>query len=378
MKSRVFPLVKKETLHILRDARSLYLALGVPILLLVLFGFAITFDVENISVSVVDLDHSSLSRELISRLTSAPQFDLHSVLNGYTGVDRLMLEGKVKVVLGIPASYSKKLSRGEDVKIQLLVDGSDNNTALVSMAYLSGLLQKFSADLMQDNIDRQGPSSGMKIPPVELKARIWYNPDLRSASFIVPGLIAVVMMIVSAMMTSLTIAREWERGTMEQLMATPARPREIILGKITPYYFLGLLQTSMVIVVGRFLFGVPLKGNLFFLFCMISVFLACGLGIGLLISVVTRSQQLAFMLSILFTMLPSFLLSGFVFPISSMPPIIQFFTYLVPARYFLVILRGIFLKANGLEVLWPQAAALVIFALVIILACARKMKLRLE
>jgi ABC-2 type transport system permease protein len=194
----------------------------------------------------------------------------------------------------------------------------------------------------------------------------------------VPGLIAVVMMILAAMSTSLTIAREWEIGTMEQLIVTPAKPREIIVGKLTPYFFLGMIQISLVVLVGTLLFNVPLKGNIFFLFCVSGVFLICGLGMGLFISTMTRSQQLAFMFSILLTLLPSFLLSGFIFPISSMPRIIQFVTYLVPAKYFLIVLRGIFLKGTGLAILWPEVVSLFAFASLILLACAKRLRLSLE
>jgi len=288
------------------------------------------------------------------------------------------IKGKVKIILIIPHHFSRDLSQGKDAPLQLLIDGSDNNTAQIALGYISRIVQIFSLNIILEKLNKQGAILNVDIPPIDVRPRIWYNPDLRSTNFIVPGLIAVVMMILAAMSTSLTIAREWEIGTMEQLIATPAKPHEIIVGKLMPYFFLGIIQISLVVLVGTLLFNVPLKGNIFFLFCVSGVFLICGLGIGLFISTITRSQQLAFMLSMLLTFLPSFLLSGFIFPISSMPQIIQFFTYLVPAKYFLIVLRGIFLKGTGLGTLWPEVVSLFIFASLILLACAKRLRLSLE
>lgn len=378
MKGRIIPLVRKETLHILRDPRSLYLALGMPLILLVLFGFAVTLDVKNVPVGVVDQDNSSLSRDLISRFISNPTFELRHYSLAYSPIDQLLNQEKVKIILAIPPSFSQRISHNQNVPVQLLVDGSDNNTALIALGYASKIVQHFSTQLLRKKLKSQGSTNGEVVLPVEAQPRVWFNPDLNSTHFIVPGLIAVVMMVISAMMTSLTLAREWETGTMEQLMVTPARTHEIILGKLIPYYFLGLAQMIMVTLTGILLFRVPFRGSVIFLFLAATLFLICGLGIGLFISTVTRSQQLAFMISMLVTLLPSFLLSGFVFPISSMPQIIQLFTYLVPARYIMVVLRGIFLKGVGLGILWPQVLALFIFASAIILGCAKRMRLQLE
>jgi ABC-2 type transport system permease protein len=378
MKSRIIPLARKETLHILRDPRSLYLALVLPIILLILFGYAITFDVKHIPVAIVDQDSSSLSRDFISQVKGSEYLDLVYLSNSSSGLESLLDKGKVKIILIIPARFSRDLSKGIDAPLQFLIDGSDNNTAQIALGYVTGIVQIFSAKIILEKSNEQGVALQTGSPPLEVKPRIWYNPDLRSTIFIVPGLIAVVMMILAAMSTSLTIAREWEIGTMEQLIATPAKPHEIIIGKLIPYFFLGIIQISLVTLVGILLFNVPFKGNIFFLFCVSAVFLICGLGIGLLISTLTRSQQLAFMFSLLLTLLPSFLLSGFVFPISSMPRIIQFFTYLVPAKYFLVVLRGIFLKGTGLGILWPEVVSLMAFASLVLLACAKRLRLSLE
>jgi ABC-2 type transport system permease protein len=304
--------------------------------------------------------------------------DLIYLSNSYAGVESLLDKGKVKIILVIPHRFSRDLSKGKDTPLQLLIDGSDNNTAQIGLGYVSRIVQIFSANIIIEKLNKQGAILQTGSLPIDVEPRIWYNPDLRSTNFIVPGLIAVVMMILAAMSTSLTIAREWEIGTMEQLIVTPAKPREIIVGKLTPYFFLGMIQISLVVLVGTLLFNVPLKGNIFFLFCVSGVFLICGLGMGLFISTMTRSQQLAFMFSILLTLLPSFLLSGFIFPISSMPRIIQFVTYLVPAKYFLIVLRGIFLKGTGLAILWPEVVSLFAFASLILLACAKRLRLSLE
>jgi ABC-2 type transport system permease protein len=378
MKNRIVPLARKEILHILRDPRSLYGSLVMPIVLLILFGYAITFDVKHIPLAVVDQDHSSLGRELISRMEGSAYFDLRRLSSSSTAVGKLLDESEVKAIIVIPKNFSRDLSKAQDSTLQLLIDGSDNNTAQVALGYISSLVQTFSSNIILEKLNRQGASFQGGIPPIDIKPSVWYNPDLRSTNFIVPGIIAVVMMVLASISSSLTIAREWETGTMEQLISTPAKPLEITIGKLLPYFFLGFVQISLVILVGTLVFKVPLKGNILFLFCTAAVFLVCGSGIGLLISTITRSQQLAYMFSILFTLLPSFILSGFIFPISSMPRIIQFFTYLVPARYFLIILRGIFLKGNGILILWPQTLALLVFASVIVFACAKRLRLSLE
>jgi len=378
VRNRIFPLTRKEVLHILRDPRSLYLAIILPIILLILFGYAITFDVRHIPIGIVDEDNSFLSRELISRLEGSEYFDLLYIMSPSTEFEKLLDEGKVKVLLVIPKNFSRDIQQEKDTPLQLLIDGSDNNTAQIALGYTSGIILDFSSNILLERLDKQGALLKPGIPPIDIRPTVWYNSDLRSENFIVPGLIAVVMIILAAMSTSLTIAREWETGTMEQLISTPAKPLEIIIGKLLPYFFLGLIQISFVILIGTFIFKVPLRGNIFYLFCVSGVFLVCGSGIGLLISAATRSQQLAFMLSIIFTLLPSFILSGFIFPISSMPRIIQLFTYLVPAKYFLIIIRGIFLKGNGLATLWPETLSLVVLALILVLACSRRLKLSLE
>jgi ABC-2 type transport system permease protein len=378
MTNRIIPLMKKEAIHIWRDPRSLYMALGLPTVLLILFGYAITFDIRHIRMGIIDQDGSPPSRELISRVKSSDYFSLVHLSSDASGAERLLDEGRVRLIIVIPPDFSKDLAKGTDARLQLLVDGSNNNTALVALGYISRLIQTFSTDVLTERMRRQGGSFNTGFPMIEPRVRVWYNPELKSANFIVPGLIAVVMMVMTTMLTSLTIAREWENGTMEQLISGPARSHEIVIGKMLPYFFLGLTQVALVVLAGNFIFKVPLRGSLFVLFVVSSIFLFCGLSLGLLSSIVTKSQQLAYMISILTTLLPSYILSGFIFPIKSMPKIIQLITYLVPARYFLATLRGIFLKGYGFALLWPEILSLFFFSLLVFAACVRLMRLSLE
>jgi ABC-2 type transport system permease protein len=378
MTRRIIPIMKKEAIHIWRDPRSLYMALGLPMVLLILFGYAITMDVRHVEVGIIDQDGTALSRNFISRVRASDYFSLRYLSSNDTETERLLNEGFVKVFIVIPPDFSRDLAKGKDKALQLLVDGSNNNRALVSLGYVSRIIQIFATDVLTEKMSRQGGLYGGGFPMIDPRIRVWYNPELRSANFIVPGLIAVVMTVMTTLLTSLTVAREWENGTMEQLIAGPARSHEIVIGKMLPYFLLGLAQVALVVLAGTLIFKVPLKGNLFVLFVVSAIFLFCGLGIGLLLSIVTKSQQLAYMFSILTTLLPSYLLSGFIFPIKSMPKVIQWISALVPARYFLTTLRGIFLKGYGFGSIWLEISALSVLSLIIFLACIKRMKLSLE
>jgi ABC-2 type transport system permease protein len=378
MTRRIIPIMKKEAVHIWRDPRSLYMALGLPMVLLILFGYAITMDVRHVEVGIIDQDGTALSRNFISRVRASDYFSLLYLSSNDAETERLLNEGFVKVFIVIPPDFSRDLAKGKDKALQLLVDGSNNNRALVSLGYVSRIIQIFAADVLTEKMSRQGGLYAAGFPMIDPRIRVWYNPELRSANFIVPGLIAVVMTVMTTLLTSLTVAREWENGTMEQLIAGPARSHEIVIGKMLPYFLLGLAQVALVVLAGTLIFKVPLKGNLFVLFVVSAIFLFCGLGIGLLLSIVTKSQQLAYMFSILTTLLPSYLLSGFIFPIKSMPKVIQWISALVPARYFLTTLRGIFLKGYGFGSIWLEISALSVLSLIIFLACIKRMKLSLE
>ena len=379
---RIVPLARKEAIHIRRDPRSLFLAIGLPIILIVLFGYAITLDIKHVAISVVDQDRTTLSRDFTARLRASAYFDLRDVLDNPAGVERYLDEGLVKAVIIFPDGFARDVAGGRDAAIQILLDGSNNNTALIAMGYISRLVQKLGTDMLIERFARGGLSGSMGgaagFPSVVPKMRVWYNPELRSTDFIVPGLVAVVMMVLSGMLTSLTIAREWETGTMEQLIAGPVRAHEIVIGKLIPSFGLGLAQLVLIVVTGTILFGVPLRGNLFALLASSSAFLLCGLTIGLFLSIATKSQQLAYMFSLLTTLLPAFLLSGFMTPISSMPRLIQYVTYLFPARYFMGIVRGIFLKGYGFGHIWVPLMFLTGFSGLMFAACVRRLRLRLD
>jgi ABC-2 type transport system permease protein len=379
MRGRIRPIIRKEVLHIRRDPRTLYLAIGMPIVLLILFGYAITMDIRHVAVGVIDLDRSSLSRDLIGRIRGSGYFDLRYLADDYGLAERSLDEGQVKVVLVIPDGLARETERNiVPPPLQLLVDGSNNNVALIALGYMSRLVQDYAVDIVTEKISRQAAARGVRVPSVEAETRIWFNPELRSTNYIVPGLIAVVMMVMTGLLTSLTIAREWENGTMEQLIAGPVRPAEIVIGKLVPYFGLGFAQVALVFTAGRFLFGVPFTGSGLCLIVTSAVFLFNGLCFGLLLSIVARSQQLAFMLAVILTLLPSIILSGFIFPISSMPKPLQVVTYIVPARYFLYALRGMFLKGYGFGFLWPEIISLALLGVLVFLACLRTLKMRLD
>jgi ABC-2 type transport system permease protein len=376
---RCLLLALKETRHILRDWRTLYLAFGVPLLLLMLFGYALTMDIDKIPLVVVDQDRSLESRELAASFERASAFAIVDRSVDASGIAQAFHQSRAKAALVINAGFGRALNRGERGAAQIIVDGTDANVASIAIGYAAALGQMQTLSLAVAALDRQGLAAGVKLkPPINVKARNWFNPTLRSQWYMVPGLVALLMAMMSGILMALTVAREWERGTMEQLLVTPVRPVEILLGKLLPYFVIGLGQLTLVAGAGVLLFDVPIRGNLGLLYLLSALFLVGSLSIGLTISVVVRQQQLAMQLAIVTTMLPTLLLSGFMAPIASMPKLIQAITYVVPARYFLVILRGLFLKGTTLAIFWPQAAALLIFAVVMFSLGVGKFKTRLD
>jgi len=371
---KILAVSKKEFFHIIRDPRTLYLNLGIPVVLLLILGYAISFELRHEPVAYFDLDRSPESRKLLSYIEEEESFS--SPFETKPPFLPILRSGKARVVIVIPHGFSRALLRGERAEIQLLLDGADNNTASIAIGTLEEIIMALSAEITVKNIKRQGLS--LDFTPLTPSIKILYNPALKSAFFIVPGLIALIMMVVSALMTALTVAREWEKGTLEKLLTSPLSIKEILVGKTLPYFILGFIQISLILIAGRFVFGVPFKGNIPLLAFFSALFLLGGLGVGLLISVATKTQQLAMQVTWLLTILPGFLLSGFLFPIESMPKILQAFTYLVPARYYLIVLRGILLKAGGMKELWPQAIFLSLYALLALFLAAVKFPRRLS
>jgi ABC-2 type transport system permease protein len=369
---RLKAVTKKELLHIVRDARSLYLALALPLVMLLLFGYALTLDVDRIPTYVYDQDQTPQSRELINQFRGSRYFQILGNINDYKTIERGIDKSTVLLGVVIPNEYSRHLLAGEEADVQLLVDGSDSNTAGIALGYAQIVVQSYAAQLRSNMQVRRG-GQPLRVP-VEPRIRVWYNSDLKSKNFIVPGLIAVTMMIIAAMLSSLTIAREWENGTMEQLLSTPVRPGELVLGKLLAYFALGLADMFISIIVGVFIFQVPFRGNALFLFFTSCLFLFGALSWGIFISATARTQLQAYQLGMLSSFLPGYILSGFVYSITNMPKAIQVISYIVPARYFVTILNGVFLKGIGIRFLWLEVLMLAAYASLIFWRATKKMR----
>lgn len=353
---RLAAMARKEWIQLRRDARSMALAFLLPLLLLFFFGYAITWDVRDIRLAVHDADGGAAARELVQAFEASGYFRVVARLAGYPEADRELETGRALAVMAIPPDFSTRLKAGQPAPVQLLLDGSDANTATIALGYADAIAGRFSQQVVLQ---------GRRVaPPIEVASRVWYNPELKSRNMIVPGLVAVIMSIIAAMLTALTIAREWERGTMEQLAATPVHRLEVVLGKLAPYLGIGFVDVAVAIAAGVLVFGVPLRGSLLLLAGMTLLFLIGALGLGMFISAVMKSQVLATQVAMIATYLPALLLSGFLFDIASMPVVLKGVTYIVPARYYIAVTRGIFLKGVGVDVLWAQGLAMIAFATV--------------
>ena len=352
--ARLWAIARKEAIQLRRDARSLGLAFVLPVIMLILFGYAITTDVEHITTAIVDRDHTPESRALTSAFSESNYFMVKATPQTDVGVEELIDLAKVRVVIVIPERFSVDLESGRAAPVELLLDGSDAKTANVARGYADAIARTYSQNATI--LPRRGPA------PVVAEGRVWYNETLDSASMIVPGLIAVIMSIISAMLTSLTVSREWERGTMEQLAATPVSRTEVILGKLLPYLVIGLIDVAMALIVGVFVFEVPFRGNLLTFALGTTVFLIGVLGLGTLLSTSLKSQLLASQAAIFATYMPALLFSGFMYTLTNMPTALQWISRVVPARYYVSFTRGVFLKGNGLDVLWPAILGLSIYA----------------
>ncbi|HEU0008145.1 MAG TPA: ABC transporter permease [Terriglobia bacterium] len=367
---RTRAVARKEFWHILRDARSLGLALAMPMMMLLLFGYALSLDVNQIPTAVVDQDRTPQSRELLARFAASRYFELVDFPDHVQRIEQHILRGEVVLGIVIPPDYSRQLTSGRTAQVQLLLDGSDSNTASIAAGYADGVSQAFALELREHFMNQR---SGMRMPEaVEPRLRVWYNSELKSKNYIVPGLIAVILMIISALLTSLTIAREWEMGTMEQVLSTPLRPAELVLGKMSAYFTLGLADALIAVGIGVLLFGVPLRGNLVLLFLSTCIFLFGALCWGILISAIARSQVLACQMGIISSFLPAFLLSGFVFSIENMPVVVQAVTHIFPARYFVTLVKAIFLKGIGVTLLWTELGFLLAYCTIVFVAATRK------
>jgi ABC-2 type transport system permease protein len=357
MLARISRMLVKELLQLRRDRYVRIRLLVPPLVQMLMFGYAATFEVHNVETAVLDRDQSQESRELLSRFTASGRFRVGAIARDATDLARLVDRGDATVALQIHPGFAERLRKGETAPVQLVVDGTNSNTALIALGYANQITAAFAADYMTERIARTAPARLRVVPHVELAERPWFNPGLDSRWFFVPGVIGSLMLVITVNLTAFAVVREREIGTLEQIMVTPIRPMEFILGKTLPSFLVGLAVALLVTLVGTLWFRVPFRGSALVLLLGTSLFLASTLGMGLLISTICKTQQQAFASSF-FVLLPGFILSGFSFPIASMPLVMQWLTYLNPLRYFLVVLRSTFLKGVGLSVLWPQMLAM--------------------
>lgn len=360
---KVGRIIRKEFIQLRRDRRMLAILFIAPVLQLILLGYAANLDIRNIPIVFCDLDGSATSRNLISRFPNSGYFTLEAVLSRLADIDDTIIKGRASLAVVLPRGLGRRLAGGESARIQIVVDGAESQSAVIALHYASMIVTTYSRQILLERLERFSPRASA--PIVSPEVRVWYNPELRSRNFMIPGVLGLLLMVMTMMLTSLGIVKEKEMGTLEQLIVTPVRPRELILGKLLPFFLIGLIDILLVVSVAVFWFKVPIKGDVFLLFGLSPFFMLTTLGLGLFISTVSKTQQQA-MLSAVFFMIPMIILSGFVFPIENMPKLIQFFTYLVPLRYYLVIIRGLFLKAVGLDALWQEALALLVFGLAIL------------
>ncbi|MBZ0157759.1 MAG: ABC transporter permease [Alphaproteobacteria bacterium] len=370
---RIKAIAKKELIQIRRDPLSLAMAFLMPVMLLFLFGYAITLDVDNLRTVVYDQDKSGISRELIREVSASGYFTLVATLHDGAGIDRYLDSGRAHLVLSIPEDFSREIRAGRAPALQVIVDGSDSNTATIALGYVTAVTERFAQRVGRG----RNPLGITQRPLIDPRVRVWYNPELKSRNYIIPGLIAVIMSVIAALLTSLTVAREWERGTMEQLISTPVKTPELVLGKLIPYFLIGVIDMILSVFLAVFLFGVPLKGNALLLMALSSLFLFGGLSLGILISIIAKSQLVASQVAMVATFLPAFLLSGFMYAISNMPIVLQGITYVIPARYFVTILKGIFMKGSTFHLLLGETALLSFFGLAVFALANRKFRKRI-
>jgi ABC-2 type transport system permease protein len=373
--SRLWAVARKEALHIRRDPRSLILAVGIPMLMLLMVGYALTLDVDRVPFVVWDQSRTPESRELVARFTATRYFDFRGAADRYAELERAIDSREAMLGLVIPTDFAARLGAGRSAGVQAVVDGSDSNTAGILLGYTQAIAIGFNQQLALEQLRRT--TGATPAPALDLRTRVWFNADLASRNFIVPGIMAVIMGLIAALLTSLTIAREWERGTMEQLISTPVRAPELVFGKLLPYVVIGLANMVIAVLMTVFLFDVPLRGSVPLLFVVGTLFVIGTLAQGLLISTLAKQQLLASQMAMISTFLPAFLLSGFAFAIANMPLPVQVITHIVPARFFVALVKGIFLRGVGLDVLWRDALFLALFALIVTAIAIRKTRKRL-
>jgi ABC-2 type transport system permease protein len=373
MITRTLSLIRKEFLHILRDPRTLFVMLAMPIIQLTLLGYAATTDIEHLRTAILDGDKSLASRELIEAYRASNYFDIALYVESEQQLEYLVDSGQVRAGLIIPAGYGEAVTTGDQVQVAFVIDGSDPSVANTAFAASQSVGQAQSMRIMERTMGIDPDD----LPGVQVRPRVWYNPEMKSANFMIPGLMGLLLYFFTTLFTAMSIVREREQGTIEQLIVTPIKPLELIIGKIAPYVFVAFFDVLEVLAIGVFWFGVPIRGSLGLLLGLSALFLLTSLGIGIFLSSVANTQQEAMLLSFL-TMFPSVFLAGFFFPIEAMPGWLQVVTYVIPLRYMLVVIRGIILKGVGLQILRQEVIALIVFGVAIMLLAAARFRKRLE
>ena len=375
MNSRLISIIRKEFIQIFRDPRTLAMIVVIPIMQLFLLGYSATNDVRNVPLAVLDRSRSEESRALLDSYRAADYFRIAYVVDSESEIEELIFAGKARAAVIIPPDYAQRLNHG-DAQIAFILDGSDPTSASTALSASQLIGQAHSTGILAQKFERSGMSLRVQ-PPVDVRTTVWFNPDLISAHFMIPGVIGMILYAIAAILTASSVVRERERGTIEQLIVTPIRPWELIVGKLMPYVALGFFNTIEVLAVGHWWFGVPIRGDLGLIILLSGVFLVTGLGIGLLASTIANTQQEA-MLTVWMTLLPSIFLSGFFFPLEAMPKVLQWFSYLMPLRYYLVIIRSLLLKGVGLEMIRLDVLAMTLFAIGIMTLAALRFRKRLD
>jgi ABC-2 type transport system permease protein len=373
---RLVSIARKEVVQIVRDVRSLAIVVVMPAILVLLFGYGVNLDLKHMPICILDRESSQQSQDLIRHFASSRYFEIVEVDGDYAAVTHALDSGQARMAIVIPWDFSARLSDGRPVSVQALVDASDDNTANVLMGYAEGVIQSYSASVQTEWLNRQGIA--LQPASLNVRTRTWYNEDLESSAFIIPGVLALVMSVIGAFLTSLTVAREWERGTMEQLISTPITAAEIMLGKLAPYFVLGMMDTAISAAIAIFWFHVPFRGSYLSLFLCSALFLIAVLSLGFLISVVAKGQFVASQIALIITFLPAFLLSGFLFSIEQMPMALQWITRIIPARYYVSLLRKLFLKGSPAPLLLNDLLPLAIITVLLAVKATRSFHKRLE
>ena len=371
----ILHIIRKEFLQLRQDRKMFGISFIAPVLQLIILGYAATFDVSHIPTVVCDFDNSPSSRELLRSFTSTGYFTIVGYFDKTSELDHQLDDGHASIAIVIPRGFEKKIGAGQSAPLQVLADGTETSTAGIGLSYASIIVSQYSQNILLESMVKRGSAT---LPArVSAEFRVWYNPELKSRNFMVPGVLGLLLMVMTMLLTSLAIVKEKELGTLEQLVVTPIKPYQLIIGKLAPFFMIGVIDVMLVVFFASLIFSLPVKGGVLLLLLLSLIFLMTTLGLGLFISTISRTQQQAMMTAIFFFMLPMMFFAGFVFPIENMPTIIQYVSYIIPLRYYFIIVRGLFLKGVGLNILWPQATALLIFGSIILSMSVMRFQKRL-